>query len=172
MKTSKKAAAPIIAFFLSAILALALGIIVMNMNDYALEQENICLNSENVKLTSDDDGMKICVYNITGDSDLDTINFLYFSLENVAEVPVFGYHITMIGDLNKSQYVKRDYDIVVLPYKTLDKTYVVPENLGNIKQVKIGVYRKLGKELVFCPESQIVTSSIPICSEELFNKLI
>ena len=168
---NKKAASPIIAFFISAIFAIGLGVIVLNLNDYAVSQEDICLNSNSIRIALEETGPQICKFNVTADNQERIINLLYFTMENVAEVPIFGYHITMIGDSEDPIYIKRDYDIVVLPYRKLEKVYPIPDSIGNLVQVKIGIYRKLGEERVFCPESNIVTSNIPECKENVFEMI-
>jgi len=155
---SKKAASPFVATVILFALALLLGMFLVNFNTSIEEDIDACKDIYEVNLVSIGNSPRICYKNI----DNDTFS-LQFLTENKADKPVFGFHITVVGDSDDPIYIMRDYNASIQPYGTISKSYNLPTSIGNLTQFKLSVYRRLGADLILCQRKAIVISDIPDC---------
>ena len=158
-KNKTRAASPLVATAILFFLALLLGILIVNFSSYIEDSSDICQDIYEIKLVSLGNKPRICQEQTNISSPY--INFL---MENNAEKPVFGLHMTFIGDSENPTHIIRDYNVTILPYGTSSSKYHFPGTIGTLQQFKLSVYRKLGADLVLCSKTAVAINDIPQCS--------
>jgi len=158
-KNKTKAASPLVATVILFFLALLLGILIVNFSSYVEDSSDICQEIYEIKLVSLGNKPRICQEQVN--ISFSSINFL---MENNAEKPVFGLHMTFIGDSETPIHLIRDYNITILPYGTSSSKYYFPNTVGTLQQFKLSVYRKLGADLVLCSKTVVAINDVPECS--------
>ena len=161
-KLNKKATSPMLTTIFLLIFALALGFVLVNLNDIMPEQDKVCEGMYAVKIVRVRNQPRIC-QEVSLDANESVLKVL---LTNEAEdTNVDGLKLTFIGDSDDPVYILRDFETVIKPDGTISKKYYFPNFIGNLSQVKISLYRQIGNRLEHCSKYSLITNYIPVCDE-------
>lgn len=158
LASSRKAASPLIATVILFLIALVIGYFVTTITP-KLETYDICEGIRDVQIHLI--GEKLCYVGFNA-----THNSLSFLVENRYNAPIYGYHMTLIGDSEQQVDVGRNYEFIISPYATVSLNYLYPNSIGYLKSMRLSFYRKLGNDLVLCENDFQAISSIEECSND------
>lgn len=158
----KKATTPMLTTIFLLVFALALGYLLVDINTYVPTKDLVCEDMYDVNIAVVPDGPWICQEkNI--DKQNNSIRFIV--VNNADTKNVDGLLLTFIGTSSKPVYTYRDFDILIKPGGNSARRYNFPKNIGELQQVKISVYRKVGEYTKLCSKPSIIINSIPECEE-------
>ncbi|MFT4304163.1 MAG: hypothetical protein ACMXYG_06365 [Candidatus Woesearchaeota archaeon] len=149
---NKNSASPIVATVILFFVALFIGFGVANLTPI-LTDPKVCNSIENVIVKVDNNNF--CYTSLN-----ETHNSFMFRIENNVNSPVYGYRITLVGDIDID--VTRNYDSIVAPYASVSINHIFPK-IGFIKSARISFYRKLGNDLILCESDFINFNYIDLC---------
>jgi len=153
----KKAASPLVATVILFFFALLIGTLIVHFSSYIDHGNAVCNDIDNIDIAISKNNDLICQID-KGNSSL-----IRFNILNNEDKPIFGLHMTFIGNTSETPFIIRDYNTTIVPYGTASKSYSFPKSIGVLQNFKLSVYRKLGVELILCNEAVAVISSIPEC---------
>ena len=151
---NKRGIAPLLATILLIVLAVGLGVVVMNFGRAQIETSAKCPVNIGLKVVDLNQEQQLCFDKYQ--------NQIYFIVENGPNIPLTGLRMRVIGteaifvrDLDNSAMEKAGSLLKYVPFGY--QTY------GEIKQVKLTPKVRLYDEEIICSEQSVVVENVRDC---------
>ena len=154
---NKKGISPLIATILLLLLAIGLGVVVMNWGRAQVEAASKCAINTGLKIVELNNIPEIC-YAGAGEK-----GYIHFIVENGPNIDVEALQVRVIG--TEKIYNTEIKETIKVGYSLLKDIPYDFNRFGNIRQIKISPKIVLypGEDPILCPEQAITIGEIRSC---------
>jgi hypothetical protein len=153
---SKRGLSPLIATGLLIVLAIGLGIIVMNFGRAQIEVAAQCAVDIGLQFTELNAKQQVCLDRVKGQ--------LFFIVENGQQIQVESMHLRAIGEedvlsqtVDESKIEKLGTILKYVPYDI--------EELGTVRQIRLTPTISLYNEEITCSEQALIVENVRDCEQ-------